>query len=428
MHNNTHPVNRAPLLPMHHTPHNVPVQPAFLESLFDGSAINGMLHRSTHRLIDRDASFSQSFGKMYLRRILPANVPSLIHLHDWYHTLLDTPTLFILLCIFALYITVALVWACWWWLISDRCDLKMTNFMDAVLFSANTLATIGYGVPDVYFNSCPEALFVMLTEFCFTLFLDAMCVSLVFLRLSRSTRRGLSVLFSSKAVMTLIRGQWHLLFQVADCRSLQAIDVSIRCYAVRHVKDARGRGAYFQYHNMRLNHPADDLGGRVLLEVPCLVTHRLDAWSPLTPPDNPAASVSNTFRYPDVLQRAADYDAGNRYVANDELPTLQPSNCPPHRLPGGSVRALTQDEIMKFWIESSVEIVVVLEGIEHISAGSFQKRYSYRPEDIVWNEMFVPLVNIGPDGFCVVDLTKLHDTEQLMPEDEQGFPPPASIH
>ena len=59
----------------------------------------------------------------------------------------------------------------------------------------------------------------------------------------------------------------------------------MRCYAVRDETDAWGRHVEFQPCAMRLEKPDDEMGAMLFLSLPSLVVHRLDAWSPLVPPD-----------------------------------------------------------------------------------------------------------------------------------------------
>ena len=42
--------------------------------------------------------------------------------------------------------------------------------------------------------------------------------------------------------------------------------------------------AYYQTHNVRLQHPDDELGALLLMSLPNIVVHRLDEWSPMMPP------------------------------------------------------------------------------------------------------------------------------------------------
>ena len=59
----------------------------------------------------------------------------------------------------------------------------------------------------------------------------------------------------------------------------------MRCYAVRDETDAWGGTGRVPARAMRLEKPDDELGSMLFLSLPSLVVHRLDAWSPLVPPD-----------------------------------------------------------------------------------------------------------------------------------------------
>ena len=56
-----------------------------------------------------------------------------------------------------------------------------------------------------------------------------------------------------------------------------------------------------------------------------------------------------------------------------------------------------------------------------------QKRHSFTVDDIVWNELFVPMVSEGPNGECIVDYNLLHSTRPLSEMDEDDIEPVASI-
>jgi len=78
------------------------------------------------------------------------------------------------------------------------------------------------------------------------------------------------------------------MFQVADLRKTTLLECHVKCYCFRHdyhyTPDGEPQGVFFQQHSMRLLHPDDELGAPLLLCVPTVVVHRVDAWSPLLPP------------------------------------------------------------------------------------------------------------------------------------------------
>ena len=181
---------------------------------------------------------------------------------------------------------------------------------------------------------------------------------------------------------------------------------------------------------MRIQHPNDELGAMLLLTVPNIVVHRLDAWSPLVPTsllehcaEICDGAATDSYRFPAVVQRQADTDAKSResdapevracvwggvarrdisngggLVLEAHLPhhdlTATPTPPPPSRQPPppslSSQAARTLDELLgkeggqwhgramiDFLRETETEVVVVLEGINPITSATIQARYSY---------------------------------------------------
>jgi inward rectifier potassium channel len=57
-----------------------------------------------------------------------------------------------------------------------------------------------------------------------------------------------------------------------------------------------------------------------------------------------------------------------------------------------------------------MEIIVLLRGTDDTLADLVYVRHAYTPEDIVWNQRFVDVLSVTPNGRRVVDLTRFHDT------------------
>ena len=128
------------------------------------------------------------------------------------------------------------------------------------------------------------------------------------------------------------------MFQVCDARRHALIEAHVRCYAIRRSFDhlSTGLPAYYQPFNMRLQHPDDELGGMLLLNLPNTVVHALDAWSPLIPnpselckwrprsarrlgvldPQTRPHMPMSENRFPDVLLREIDCMQGNRTMVS----------------------------------------------------------------------------------------------------------------
>ena len=206
---------------------------------------------------------------------------------------------------------------------------------------------------NIYFGGCATPSIVLLAEMMLGVMLNAMVVGIIFARFSRANERHRSILFSKHAILKRVDGRLYFMFQAFEMRTQQAlIEAHVRCYAIRHEhRDLgvnrkerpgmtrresfiRGTSAvdkftkFFRPYPMRLQHPDDELGAMLLLTVPNVVVHRLDAWSPLVPTTllehcNQIGKVkeddaSSAYRFPDVQQRQV---RKGPHAAPDPTPT-----------------------------------------------------------------------------------------------------------
>merc|ERR1712061_294678 len=115
----------------------------------------------------------------------------------------------------------------------------------------------------------------------------------------------------------------------------------------------------------------DELGAMLLLMLPQIVMHRIDPWSPLWPwadmPRTGDKTPADSFQFPEIPQRAADGENGNRD------PGTAPSTTP------------TLSQIAKRILVGKFEILCLIEGIEQTSSSTLQARHSYSYDDIVFN-------------------------------------------
>lgn len=214
---------------------------------------------------------------------------------------------------------------------ADRKHPVKMSFLDAFFFSVETMATIGYSAPsDIFFDGCASMGILISAQTVVGLGMDAVLLGVIFNRMSRGSPRAKTILFSDRAVVRKIRGRYHLMFQVCEMRKHALVEAHVRMYCVRKDHDhlATGSVAYFQPFAMRLQHPDDELGGMLMMNLPNIVVHALDAWSPLVPhpvdlrlwrdPGTPRTEEEEAYnpaadcRFPDVLQRHIDCDQGNR--------------------------------------------------------------------------------------------------------------------
>lgn len=99
---------------------------------------------------------------------------------------------------------------------------------------------------------------------------------------------------SNKAVIRRIRNKLYFMFQICELRKRQLVEATVRLYTVRYeqlaiemgvlpegVRSGRFGPTMCQTYTMRLSHPNDDLGSKLLLSTPQVVVHEIDDFSPL---------------------------------------------------------------------------------------------------------------------------------------------------
>ena len=247
-------------------------------------------------------------------------------LNDPVHALLNLRTTTLTLLIVLFYLLLIIGFAPIYLELSSRCEMGLKHSIEAYYFSLITISTIGYGSHTDDFGDCWEAGVVITTQWLLGALANACCLALVFMRCTRVSRRESTVVFSEKAVLREIGGNYYFSFQVVDVSPYVLTEAHVRCYAVHSaapegVSGANGGNlspAWIQHTAMRIDQPDDERGAMLFLELPTAVVHRLDAWSPLAPP-MPAAvplatphDAKQSYRFPDVLQRASDNDNGSR--------------------------------------------------------------------------------------------------------------------
>jgi len=56
------------------------------------------------------------------------------------------------------------------------------------------------------------------------------------------------------------------------------------------------------------------------------------------------------------------------------------------------------------------EIICVMDGVDELSSLNFQCRWSFTPEEIIWEHKFVPLVTRTKEGAFQIDYQRISDT------------------
>ena len=380
------------------------------------------------RLLDRKAAFHQSRGVWNVSRV---NKSKELYFADLFHTIIDLPTYKSVLLFFALYLFWIFVFAWLYFAVSDSCELEINTFRSAWYFSVETIMTIGYGLPTAqrdspFFNDCDGGWIFITLQSLIGVILDGVAVGIVFTRMTRAQTRATTIVFSDYAVVRKVRGRLTLQLQVCEMRKHQLVEAHVRCYAIsrhfyRQGSPAQGRSSgpaarrpvYLKTQYMRLSKPDDELGGVLLMGMPSVVVHDIDAWSPLLPSDWTTAlqrkDPSADYRYPEPLQRSVDTINGNRE-------DLTASKVPGEKAKSFTLSSDEEDAIRRYWREHKVEIVVVVEGIDPPTSCTMQARHSYTVDDIAWHHEFEPCVYETDDGSAEINFSLFHNIVKVHPE------------
>merc|ERR1712232_1142284 len=114
---------------------------------------------------------------------------------------------------------------------------------------------------------------------------------------------------------------------------------------------------------------------------------------------------ANSFNFPEIPQRAADGENGNRG--------------PYFRPPGDMGQHIDKElikgnEIALHLAKEQLEILCVVEGVEPTTSSTLQARHSYTCDDIVFNAAFHRCVARDETGQCMIDFDRFHDLVKLV--------------
>jgi len=228
----------------------------------------------------------------------------------------------------------------------------------------------------------------------------------------------------------------------------------IRCYLFRRTGlNSEGELLYRQ-EPLRLERPDDNLGAELLLILPTMVVHRIDAFSPMVgneirnnhgldlmsdrvqnvPLQRDSEAVAgvrdgvwctvcgSSFPGAEQLQAHVQYCAEQDDALDEEAKSQLPRthrelldemlNQPPAGMPTKMVRQILDKRLKR----ERMEIVCILEGTDASTSSTVQARHSYTSYDIVWDHDFEPCTFADQEsGSLVVNFAKFHNT---VPESE----------
>merc|ERR1712232_1533898 len=111
-----------------------------------GEAASGprMRRHRVKRILDRNAPEFQSLGMFNVRHY---HQSTSLFWKDIYHVVIHMPLWGLLLVFVISYLISWLIFAGFWYSISEPCDIGLESFRAAFYLSIETQMTIGYGVP-----------------------------------------------------------------------------------------------------------------------------------------------------------------------------------------------------------------------------------------------------------------------------------------
>lgn len=426
------------------------------------------------RYVERNLPFSQSRNKVAVYHNQGFRIGRLVR-HDLFHILLRLK-LYISLTMLLFVWTVAVVLFAALYLGIDRRDVDTTcslfgvngpiNFHGAFAFSLQTTTTVGYTLPagsNAFFEHCPSLQTLIYAQSVWSSFFNAFLLAFLYSRVARAESRTAQVLFSDKAIVSVVSQPGHTADptdssgngtaaaissssptspSAATPALSQQVRFQVRVYDVdaKHpVVEARCR-MYAVLRNravprpLRLLQPNDEVGAPLFLSLPSVISHHIDPYSALHPPSTlPVATAGLNLRQVDSLISNREevccpicgesYGTHQRFVnhVNQHVRNETAFNYPIE----GTHRSLTPElllpppqpslsELQTYFQQSVAEIIVTVSGQDPLTSGSFQALQSYRCEDIVWDAgaVFHPCIVADYDAESMrVDLDRFHQVD-----------------
>lgn len=456
------------------------------------------------RIVDRDSKFHQSNGRLAIKKKIGGEDWRALYSGDLFHSLIDAPSARSIGILLTGYMLLVVLFSIPYYHISKTygCDMGIDSYQEAFSFSLETMATIGYGTQDIFFDNCWSPIFVLACQISCKLIADAVIIGVIYSRFGRPNTRASTILFSNHAVIRRISGKLYFMFQLVELRKHQLIEAQVRLYVIRKDIDPPDESEFdselrdniadgspivsgekssggksnlrktvtnFQTCKMRLNFPNDELGGMLIMCLPQVVVHEIDAWSPLMPPPlwrscaNPkkcyqwnskASDDSNAAKYPNVVKRSESLsnvsqtsnrssnlnlgEIGSRLNSNDNNGSPLNDNSGSFLGVNGSKgvsvshdvnssdafpashvspadiekdRIKKEKDMISFYMQDrKMEIMAIVEGIDATTGGVVQARHSFIHSEIEWDKSFTPCVfEDSQDGSAVIDFSVFHD-------------------
>eukprot|EP00927_Polykrikos_kofoidii_P030387 TRINITY_DN26144_c0_g1_i1.p1 TRINITY_DN26144_c0_g1~~TRINITY_DN26144_c0_g1_i1.p1 ORF type:complete len:404 (-),score=62.23 TRINITY_DN26144_c0_g1_i1:161-1372(-) len=330
---------------------------------------------SIERLLPRTGRGGGGYGVLNINRVTDGSHWHLVW-NDLYHTAIHMPLKRLLFIFVLVYMVSWSFFAVFWMLVSEPCGLELTNFRRAFYLSMESMMTIGYGVPDPYFQDCNEVIPVITAEALFGLLLDAAFLNTLYQRFSAASQRSASMIFSHVAIINEVAETVHWSFRFCELRRTTLLEPSVRVFCVTHKPNPRHHGGVeIEVKHVKLTDPDEDC--KVMPSLPVTVHHVVTPGSPLCPP------------VPEGV------------LPEDFIPTAA-----------------------EVWIHLEslyyVELIAIVCGSDGVTGNSVEAAFSYTLSDIKYNHSFVPCAFVDETGYTTVDFVSLHETDDNDAVDSSG--------
>lgn len=414
---------------------------------------------SSYRLVRRNFPHYQSKNRLAIQNIYCSEgTRNSLLLQKWrtlfakdmYHVLLRKPTAFTLLILISIWTALILIFALVYMLF-DRFDSAKNcglgnlghpiGYAGAFAFSLETCTTVGYGLPNstngFFEPECGCLQFIIFLQMLGSMIFNAFFLAFLFARIARPEPRGAQLLFSNKAIVrrSSINSTWELCIRIFDTdASLGIVESNVRIYVMDWSKSDTAEQDV-PISPVRISTPNDEVNNLLNTSMPCVSIHTIDTFSPLYPHDSDAVRKRCPYFVEDsgLMLREADAVAASRDnyecpICGETYGTLnrlrkhveynvflekesgvprEGSHQTIHITPEDCRPATPTKEQLRRKLQH-LEIVCVVEGIDQLTAGSFQALQSYRLENIIIGDArFQHCVKMGKDG-VIVDLENFH--------------------
>lgn len=405
----------------------------------DNDNNNGKTKPTFPRLILRNLPFFQSKNKVSVIHNKGLDIAPLLQ-HDWFHVFLRLPSKYSITIMLSVWTGMVLAFAGLYIAFDNSNEKEVCRLGDspndiitfgaAFAFSVETCTTVGYGLPsgtNAFFEGCQGLQVLIYLQMIWSMLFNAFLFAFLYNRIGRSESRGAQVVQSKNAIVTVVNGQIRLQSRIYDIDARHpVVEAHVRLYVVMKERPVP--------RPLRLLQPNDELGGMLFLSFPTVVTHHIDVYSLLYPPDgedlpvSPAGLIlrqvdSATANREDCICPICSESYGTherwaqhvRYMAMTERMSNFPVEGSHQSLKARDLRkpkAPSLQECKDFFEENVAELIFLVEGIDPLLSGTFQALHSYRFEDIIWQESvrFSPCIQVMGSS-VEVDLDRFHEVD-----------------